>query len=109
MQSSLHPVSASMPCPHPQRDLLRSSLRQVARALQSRLKGIPVLVDLNPQLVSVLVSESEQDQARVWVPTTARRRVPPLYALAYSVRPMLSQGPRRHLLPHQNLNIHPSH
>jgi hypothetical protein len=105
MPSYLHPVSASLLCPHPQRDPLRSGLHQVARALQSRLQVIPVLADLNPQLVSVLVSEFEQDQARVWVPTMARRRVAPLYALAYSVRLMLSQGRRRHPLPRQNLNF----
>ena len=101
-------MSASLLCPHPQRDPLRLSLRQVARALQSPLKGIPVLVDLNPQLVSVLVSESEQDQARVLVLTTGRHRVAPPYVLAYSVRLVLSQGRRRLPLPRQNLNIHPS-
>jgi hypothetical protein len=37
------------------------------------------------------------------VMTTARRRVLPQCALAYSVRLMLPQGQRRHLRPRQNL------
>ena len=107
-QSYLRPVSVGLLCPHPQRDPVRSSLHQEARALQSRLKGIPVPAVLNPQLVSVLVLEFEQDQVRVLVPTMARRPVPPLFALAYSVRPVLSQARSRHLLPRQNLNIRQS-
>ena len=40
-------MSTSLPCPHPQRNPLHLGLYQIARALQSRLKGTPVLVDLN--------------------------------------------------------------
>ncbi len=84
---------------------MQAGIRCPIARLQSRLKGILVPVDPNPQLVSVLVSESEQDQARVLAPTMPRRRVPPPYALAYSVRLVLSQARSRHRLPRQNLNI----